>query len=402
MKIVDRVVGIPACFVLSILRYGIDTFGPKRSLPSDRPVRMLFIELSEMGSMVAACPAMQAAAERYPRTELFFLTLEQNRACIDMLHIIPPENVVTFSNRSPGPFLSTLLAALRTLRRRRIDISVDFELFSRISGLLSYLSGAHLRVGFDRYSMEGLYRGRLLTHPVQYNHYTHISRNFMALIRSLSADSRERPLLKERIEPDDLQPPRSTADPEVKTMVWNRLLSIQPSLKDKQFLYLINPNAGDLLPIRAWPLERYIELTRRLLEDDGAYAVIIGTPEASNDARAMKAALPDERVVDFTGQTAFEELIPLFELGDMLITNDSGPAHFASLTSIPIAVFYGPETPDLYRPLSDRCEIFYAGYQCSPCLNAYNHRTTLCTHSRCLTHFSVDEVYNRVKRLARG
>jgi hypothetical protein len=152
---------------------------------------------------------------------------------------------------------------------------------------------------------------------------------------------------------------------------------------------ILNPNAGDLLPIRAWPLDRYIELGRRLLaEDPRAVLLVMGTDEAAADAARIVAELGPERVVDFAGKTAFEDLLPLFELGGLLVTNDSGPAHFAALTPISILAFFGPESPRLYRPLSDRHRALYAEYHCSPCLNAYTtaprvvRTTAACSASR--------------------
>ena len=42
------------------------------------------------------------------------------------------------------------------------------------------------------------------------------------------------------------------------------------------------------------------------------------------------------------------ELLTLYTLADVLVTNDSGPAHFASLTPVHTVVLFGPETPLLF------------------------------------------------------
>jgi ADP-heptose:LPS heptosyltransferase len=44
----------------------------------------------------------------------------------------------------------------------------------------------------------------------------------------------------------------------------------------------------------------------------------------------------------------------LFHAADLLITNDGGPGHFATLTPIQTMVFFGPETGKLYGPLGTR------------------------------------------------
>jgi ADP-heptose:LPS heptosyltransferase len=223
----------------------------------------------------------------------------------------------------------------------------------------------------------------------------------MALVKALRADDDNRPLLKDRVDAGEIVAPRISGDTALKHSLWDRLVALCPSIESKSRLVVINPNAGDLLPIRAWPLRNYIELTRRLLDRDGLHVIIMGTKEASSDAARMLSELQHPRLIDLTAKTKFEELLPLFELSDLLITNDSGPAHFASLTPIHIMTFFGPETPQLYAPLSPRNVNLYSNYHCSPCLNAYNHRTTSCRDNKCLQRITVDEVFEvAVRQLA--
>ncbi|PIT93873.1 hypothetical protein COU00_02030, partial [Candidatus Falkowbacteria bacterium CG10_big_fil_rev_8_21_14_0_10_43_11] len=92
------------------------------------------------------------------------------------------------------------------------------------------------------------------------------------------------------------------------------------------------------------------------------------------------------------------ELIDLYNIADVLVTNDSGPAHFASLTPIKNFVFFGPETPKLYAPLGKNTHIFYSDFPCSPCLSAFNHRHTSCKDNKCLLVISVEEVYQAVTK----
>jgi hypothetical protein len=55
-------------------------------------------------------------------------------------------------------------------------------------------------------------------------------------------------------------------------------------------------------------------------------------------------------------------------------------------------VFFGPETPARYGPLSDRCVPLYANYACSPCVTAFNQRRSSCTDNVCVQHFDVETV----------
>ena len=102
--------------------------------------------------------------------------------------------------------------------------------------------------------------------------------------------------------------------------------------------------------------------------------------------------------MDLTGYTrSIRELLMLFHACDLLLTNDGGPGHFASLTPIHTLVFFGPETGKLYGPLpgtmGPRSRVYESGIACSPCLSAYNHRLTFCDgDNQCLKRISPDSV----------
>ena len=135
-----------------------------------------------------------------------------------------------------------------------------------------------------------------------------------------------------------------------------------------------------------------------ILADPRNVIILMGAGADTETTQRVHQALNQGRCIQFTGQTTFPELMDLFSISDLLITNDSGPAHFASLTAIKNFVFYGPETPRLYSPLGKNTQILYSDFPCSPCLTAYNHRNTPCRDNKCLQAISVDEVYALVKR----
>jgi ADP-heptose:LPS heptosyltransferase len=134
-------------------------------------------------------------------------------------------------------------------------------------------------------------------------------------------------------------------------------------------------------------------LARQLLEDPNRIVVLMGAGADRETTARLAKKLSDPRCVDLSGETTFEELMDLFCVSEALITNDSGPAHFASLTGIKNFVFLGPESPFLYGPLGENTHVFYSNFPCSPCLTAFNHRNTSCTDSKCLQAISVEEVW---------
>jgi ADP-heptose:LPS heptosyltransferase len=79
-----------------------------------------------------------------------------------------------------------------------------------------------------------------------------------------------------------------------------------------------------------------------------------------------------------------------------MVTNDSGPAHYASMTSIDVVTLFGPESPAVFGSKSPRSHIIYKGIACSPCVNAFNQRVSTCRNNVCMQRIGVDEVFETV------
>lgn len=397
MRFVDYWIGVPLCFLLSLFVSIERLFGLRKVKKGFKPKKILFIELSEMGSTILAYGAMKKAKELF-NAQIYFMIFKENEESIKLLDIVPKENVITIRSKSLFLFSIDTIIAILKMRFKRIDTVIDLELFSRFTSILSFFSGAKAVVGFYKYHMEGLYRGNFQTHKVEYNPHCHISQNFMALVYALKADTDEIPLLKKEIKMSEIDTAKIISRQEDKKGIIRKLKEINPLVNEKSKIVLLNPNASQLLPIRRWPIGNFMKLAEKILKRKDVFIVITGTKSEGEDAQAICNFVGNGRCIDFTGRTSFKELIDLYNVSKVLVTNDSGPAHFASLTDIKIVVLFGPETPKIYSPLSANCECVYSNYACSPCVSAFNHRKTPCNRSRCLEAIKVEDVFEVVKK----
>jgi ADP-heptose:LPS heptosyltransferase len=155
---------------------------------------------------------------------------------------------------------------------------------------------------------------------------------------------------------------------------------------------LLYPSGG-ILPIRAWPLESFVA-TAKALVDRGYAVAVIGMPEDKPLAKTILEHCRSPLCVDLTGYTkSIRELLVIFHIAALLITNDGGPGQFAVMTPIRSILFYGPETPALYGPNSPSARVLFSGLACSPCLTAYNHRNSPCDgDNRCLKVITPESV----------
>jgi ADP-heptose:LPS heptosyltransferase len=452
IKWIDFWAGVPLCFLLSVYARLVRAAAPRRRLarrsaakagPAAAPRKILFLKLIEQGATVLAYPALTRAVDLVGRSNVFFCVFAENRPILDVLDVIPSDNIFEIRQRNLFLFLGDTLRFLLKARRAGIDAILDMEFFSRASALLCYLSGARTRVGCHRYTSEYPYRGNLMTHRVQYNPYLDTARAYLLLVECLARPASDTPMPKFRLEDLPLATPRFHPSEEQRRRVETLLLDAQrgpqrlstiaqgapsrveergsrvgvpepvpersradapestpaSSVPRRPFV-IVNPNAGDMLPLRKWPSAGVVELVRRLLQTGEAGTIIVTGSASERDAvDTMFAEVASERILNLAGRTDLVDLITLYGMADAIVTNDSGPAHFATLAGVPTVVLFGPETPRLFRPLGRHVHVLYEKLACSPCVNVFNHRFSPCTDNACMRAITVDRVFDEVHRI---
>ncbi|MEE9911110.1 MAG: glycosyltransferase family 9 protein [Deltaproteobacteria bacterium] len=381
MRRIDYYIGVPLCLLGSILCSLSRLFcRPERKMPRN----VLFIELSEMGSAILVDPAMRKL-RRETGANLHFAIFKKNKPSLELLKTVPDENIYTIRENSMLFFVFDTLKLFLWTRKRKIDAVVDLELFSRFTALLTGFSGAAARVGFHAYYNEGLYRGNFLTHKVAYNPHIHIAANFIGLINALKSEKEEIPYSKTKISDEDLILAKAFISTDEQKSILQIIEGCVAGFNpQKNKIILINPNASELLIQRRWPPPYYVRLIKMILDQcPQALVLITGDPRERQEAEHLKEQVMNDRCVNFAGKVSFAQLPPLYSVCEFMVTNDSGPGHFAAVTDMPTFVIFGPETPALYGSLGKTTPIF-AGLACSPCVSASNHRKTACQDNVCL------------------
>jgi len=393
-RAVDRIAGKLICRVLSLFyRRG------GKGQPDKAPKRILIILLSEMGSLVLAHPMFLYLKERYSGVSLHVLLFEKNRECLEILDTVPSENILTIDDTTFSQFARSCFTSLISIRKQKYDAVIDCELFARISSIFSVLSGAPIRVGFHPHTQEGLYRGEFINRPVLYNPYHHITQQFLTLAEAI--DSGTVPRAKRQLAAEEPKAPVVAFGKDETERMRKRVAEDFPQILGKE-LVLIYPSGG-ILPIRAWPVDSYCHLAKELVSN--GYAVgVIGLEEDGALASQVLSFCQDKSCIDLTGYTrSIRELMFLFHFASLLITNDGGPVHFASMTPIPTIALFGPETPTLYGSLDRSAVNYYLGVSCSPCLTAYNHRSSPCDgDNACLKQIRPEEVLEKALEILRS
>jgi ADP-heptose:LPS heptosyltransferase len=391
----DRWVGAPLCAILTILRR---IFESATSSGPRQVRRILFVKFAEQGSTVLAYPAIRRAIDMVGRENVYFVVFEDNRFVIDAMEIVPEGNVITIATHSLFGLALSALRVVHRVRRIRIDAIVDMEFLTRFSAMLAFTTGAKIRVGFHTFFGDGPYRGDLMTHRLLYNPHLHTSEMFEAMVEALTYDPTVLPTFD--FKPSSNQPLPKFRPSLSEVGEINALLQRENPRIGSAPLILLNPNASDLLPLRRWPTLRYAELAERLLECyPDLFIGFTGAPAEAVPNNQVADEVGSSRVIPLAGKTTLRQLLVLYTRSEILVTNDSGPAHFASMTPIRVVTLFGPETPALFAARSPNVTALWAGIACSPCVNAYNNRQSVCRNNLCMQAITVDDVFEKVTRI---
>lgn len=356
----------------------------------------MFVKLVEQGSTVLACSAIRRAIDLVGRDNVYFLVFEENRFILDVMGLLPPENVLAIHHDNLFTAAIDTARAITTLYKREVNAVIDLEFFARSSAAISFLTRGDYRVGFHGTAGEGPYRGDLMTHRLRYNPYLHTSQTFRMMVEALTFSPTDlMPFDMKPVPADD--PPPTFAPTKSEVLEVEAILRKVARTETPLSLVLLNPNCSDMLPLRRWPVERYVELARRLTARyPQLHVALTGAPSEAEVVGSVIKQIGSERCFSLAGRTTLRQLLVLFGLAEVLVTNDSGPAHFAALTPIEVVTLFGPETPRLFAARTPRNHVFWQGLACSPCVSALNQRLSFCQNNLCMQRIDVDAVFDKV------
>jgi lipopolysaccharide heptosyltransferase II len=135
-------------------------------------------------------------------------------------------------------------------------------------------------------------------------------------------------------------------------------------------------------PAKRWLAERFAATAAAL----GGHWVLFGTEKDKEAGAAIAAELGDQ-CTNLIGKTTLDELIAELRKCRLLLTNDTGTMHLATLLGVPVVAVFGSTEPSLTGPLGTKNRIVRHRVECSPC---FLRECPL--DFRCMKAVSVEEV----------
>ena len=140
---------------------------------------------------------------------------------------------------------------------------------------------------------------------------------------------------------------------------------------------------------KRWLAANYAALADRLIEEAHADVAIIGSRSEIETANEVAARMR-HRPLMLAGETTLAQSIAILSASDLLVSNDTGPAHISGALGRPTIVVFGPTDPIPARPFSTEAEVIAHPPDCAPC-----HLRECPIDHRCMVAITPDEVYAR-------
>jgi lipopolysaccharide heptosyltransferase I len=337
------------------------------------PARVLIVRLGALGDVVHAIPVAAALRRAYPHARIDWLVSAKHREILDLVPVIDRRLVVNDRGDASGG--TSLLAAVRELRRARYDIAIDLQGLIK-SALLARLSGARRVLGFSAsYAREALARlfytdvydpGRGgLYDPRETRHVVDLNLGVLALV-GISAARAEFPL----------ETPPSAAARTIVEQTGGRYA-------------LLNPGAA--WPNKRWPPDRLAAVAVELGERHGVTSVVLWGPGEESLAGEVVAQARGAAVL--SPKTTVGDLVAMARGAALMVSGDTGPTHIAAAVGTPIVGLYGPTRPVRNGPMSP-LDITVSRDAICQC-----HHLRRCRVARmCLLDIAADEVIAAVER----
>ncbi len=146
-------------------------------------------------------------------------------------------------------------------------------------------------------------------------------------------------------------------------------------------------------PAKRWLPERFAEVATAVSAGRPVHWVLFGTAGDAEIGATIEASA-GARCTNRIGQTTMDQLIAELRECALLLTNDTGTMHLATILGVPVVAVFGSTEPYLTGPLGNACHIIRHHVECSPCF------LRACPIDfRCMKAVTVPEVVEAVSSL---
>lgn len=349
---------------------------PDLTDPATAIRRILLIRLAYIGDTVLTQPVIAPIRSAFPEARIDFLTSRAAAPLLDSdpgLDAVIPFNAPWFYPEHPWDDPGDLMRRLRG----QYDLGIDFRGDIRNIWHCLYRPGIPHRLSYD--SGGG---GALLTHPVEWSTYTHKVTFHLDILRQAG------------IRAPDADPRIHLSENEIAAM--RRTLDALPGGCAGKRPIAIHP--GSRLPLKRWPVDRFVELIQRINDADAGPVILLEAPGKTSIPRAVSSRVPV--AADLTGRLSIREMAAMLHHCRLLVCHDSAPMHIAAAVGCRVTALFGPSRPLETAPCGEGHRIIEAA--CSHKDRCDENRCVAPHRSGCMNTISAETVFQAVREQSNG
>jgi lipopolysaccharide heptosyltransferase II len=309
--------------------------GLRNALPArkldERAVRKICVfKIGAIGDVLMSTPMLHALRQHFTRARIEYWTgkwsapvLEKNE---DLNRVIAFDDAAFHGRRA-----DLILRLARAIALQRYDLMLILDKHWSL-GVFGRMCGIPVRIGFDR---EG--EGFAHTLAVPYGPVKHEVDYYLDLAYAIGAKRILRPRLELALSSAD----RQFAERFFKQhrLVSRRTIAISPGGAK---------NPGQNMPVRRWPVGRFVEVAQALSRDGWQLLIIGKAPGDSDTVQPITAAAP--HAVSAVGDFTLKQSAALLRLCRLLVCNDAGQMHVAAAVGTPTVSVFGATDPKRKAP----------------------------------------------------
>ena len=326
-------------------------------------MNILIIHTAFIGDIVLSTALISKLKEKYPNSDIYYLTTPLGKEILKNNPKI--KEVIIYDKRGKDKGFGAFISFVRKIRNLKIDVCLTPHRYLR-SSVLSLLSGAKIRVGYDIANLSFVFNKK-----IKYDKTKHEVEKLLSFVDD---DNKRFELEMYPNEKDEI-----------------KIDSLVKNLSENKKIILIAP--GSKWFTKKWPEEYFRILIQNLVKRDDLLIVITGGKEEKEIELNL-----DSKVLDLRGEITLLELAELTKRAVLVVSNDSAPIHITSaFPDTRIIGIFGPTVKEFgFFPWSKNSKVFEInGLYCRPCAI---HGGNSCPekHFRCMREITPDLIENEI------
>ena len=329
--------------------------------------KILIIQTAFIGDVVLVTAMLEALHQKDSETSISILVRKGNEA---LLHAHPFIDQVLVWDKKQNKY-GHWLQLLFTIRKSQFDAVINVQRYAA-TGLWTALSGATMKIGFDKNPFAFLFTNKIVHQSV--GNGLHETERNHALLSPLGVFPNAKPAL-------------------------------HPSLLDHKAVegYQGQPYLC-MAPASVWftkqfPLHQWVKLLNSIPFEGPIY--LLGGPGDKPLNDQILQAVQKENLVNMAGRLSFLASAALQKGAVLNYVNDSAPMHFASAVNAPVVAIYCSTVPDFgYGPLSDTSFIIETkqALNCRPC-GLHGKKQCPLKHFNCAETITMEQIYQPLQQV---